>query len=177
MPTWPTGPGPANRSSPSSRSSTTTFVRRRRSSGSPSYPRQTSSLCRRPSTCSWGSRRRFSTRSPTPSCRDRRRWRGRGRRSPRSNVAAVVVALHARDTGSGRPVVLLHAFPLSSAMWLAQREALGSTCRVVTPDLRGFGGSPLGSDEPSVDAFADDVAALLDTLGFDRVVLGGLSMG
>jgi pimeloyl-ACP methyl ester carboxylesterase len=89
----------------------------------------------------------------------------------------VVVALHARDTGSGRPVVLLHAFPLSSAMWLAQREALGSTCRVVTPDLRGFGGSPLGSDEPSVDAFADDVAALLDTLGFDRVVLGGLSMG
>lgn len=89
----------------------------------------------------------------------------------------MAVALHARDTGSGRPVVLLHAFPLSSAMWLAQREQLGATCRVVTPDLRGFGGSPLGGDEPSLDASADDVAALLDALGLDRVVLGGLSMG
>jgi pimeloyl-ACP methyl ester carboxylesterase len=89
----------------------------------------------------------------------------------------VVVALHARDTGSGRPVVLLHAFPLSSAMWLAQREALASSWRLVTPDLRGFGGSPLADDEPSLDAAADDVATLLDTLGLDRVVLGGLSMG
>ena len=89
----------------------------------------------------------------------------------------MAVAVHARDTGSGRPVVLLHAFPLSSAMWLAQREALAPTCRVVTPDQRGFGGSPLGDDEPSLDACADDVAALLDTLGLDRVVLGGLSMG
>jgi pimeloyl-ACP methyl ester carboxylesterase len=89
----------------------------------------------------------------------------------------VSVALHARDTGSGRAVVLLHAFPLSSAMWLAQRESLSETFRVVTPDQRGFGGSPLGDDAPSLDAAADDVAALLDSLALDRVVLGGLSMG
>jgi pimeloyl-ACP methyl ester carboxylesterase len=89
----------------------------------------------------------------------------------------VAVELHVRDTGSGRPLVLLHAFPLSSAMWLAQREQLTACCRVVTPDLRGFGGSPLGEDEPSLDAAADDVAALLDARGLDRVVLGGLSMG
>jgi pimeloyl-ACP methyl ester carboxylesterase len=89
----------------------------------------------------------------------------------------VAVALHARDAGSGRAVVLLHAFPLSSAMWLSQREALSLSCRVVTPDQRGFGGSPLGDDEPSLDAAADDVAALLDSLDLDRVVLGGLSMG
>ena len=56
--------------------------------------------------------------------------------------------------------MLLHAFPLSSAMWLDQREALSCCCRVVTPDLRGFGGSELGDDEPSLDAAADDVAAL-----------------
>src|SRR4051794_33851096 len=62
-------------------------------------------------------------------------------------------------------------------MWLAQREALSRRYRVVTPDLRGFGGSPLGDDEPSLDVAADDVAALLDNLGLDRVVLGGLSMG
>ncbi|HET6817710.1 MAG TPA: alpha/beta fold hydrolase [Mycobacteriales bacterium] len=87
------------------------------------------------------------------------------------------VALHVRDTGSGRAVVLLHAFPLSSAMWLAQREGLSGEHRVVTPDQRGFGGSPLGDDPPSLDAAADDVAVLLDQLAIDRVVLGGLSMG
>lgn len=82
-----------------------------------------------------------------------------------------------RESGAGRPLVLLHAFPLSSAMWMSQREGLAETCRIITPDQRGFGGSPLGDDEPSLDAAADDVAALLDKLGLDRVVLGGLSMG
>ena len=89
----------------------------------------------------------------------------------------MTVALHVREAGAGRPVVLLHAFPLSSAMWLEQRNVLGGTCRVITPDLRGFGGSPLGDDEPSLDAVADDVAAMLDGLDLERVVLGGLSMG
>ena len=87
------------------------------------------------------------------------------------------VDLHVREAGSGLPLVLLHAFPLSSAMWLSQRNDLGEVARIVTPDLRGFGGSVLGYDEPSVDHMADDVAALLDGLGLDKVVLGGLSMG
>lgn len=88
-----------------------------------------------------------------------------------------VVDLHVREAGSGLPVVLLHAFPLSSAMWLEQRNGLGDVCRVITPDLRGFGGSQLGYDEPSLDHMADDVAGLLDKLAVDRIVLGGLSMG
>jgi pimeloyl-ACP methyl ester carboxylesterase len=82
-----------------------------------------------------------------------------------------------REAGRGRPLVLLHAFPLSSAMWLEQRNALSEVCRVITPDQRGFGGSPLGDELPSLDAAADDVAALLDRLELPRVVLGGLSMG
>ncbi|MGC5012719.1 alpha/beta fold hydrolase [Streptosporangium sp. DT93] len=85
--------------------------------------------------------------------------------------------LHTRSAGEGLPVVLLHAFPLSSAMWLAQREGLAETCKVITPDLRGFGGSALGEDEPSLDVMADDVARLLDDEGIDRAVVGGLSMG
>jgi pimeloyl-ACP methyl ester carboxylesterase len=88
-----------------------------------------------------------------------------------------VVDLHVRETGEGLPVVLLHAFPLSSAMWLEQRNDLADMCRVITPDLRGFGGSQLGFDEPSLDFMADDVAALLDRLDLSEVVLGGLSMG
>lgn len=87
------------------------------------------------------------------------------------------VDLHVRESGEGTPVVLLHAFPLSSAMWLAQREALGDVCRVVTPDLRGFGGSPLGDDEPDLAHLAEDVVRMMDARGLDRAVLGGLSMG
>jgi pimeloyl-ACP methyl ester carboxylesterase len=85
--------------------------------------------------------------------------------------------LNVREAGAGLPVVLLHAFPLSSAMWLEQRNGLAEVCRVITPDLRGFGGSQLGDDEPSLDHMADDVARLLDTLSLDSAVLGGLSMG
>jgi pimeloyl-ACP methyl ester carboxylesterase len=73
--------------------------------------------------------------------------------------------------------VLLHAFPLSSAMWLAQRESLARRFRVITPDLRGFGGSLLGKDDPSIDTMADDVAQLLRAKGIERAVIGGLSMG
>jgi len=79
--------------------------------------------------------------------------------------------------GAGEPVVLLHAFPLSSAMWHLPQTLLSDRWRVITPDLRGFGRSPPGDDEPSLDLMADDLAGLLDRLDLDRVVLGGLSMG
>jgi pimeloyl-ACP methyl ester carboxylesterase len=88
-----------------------------------------------------------------------------------------VLPLAHRESGSGRPLVLLHAFPLSSAMWLEQREILAPSCRVITPDQRGFGSSPLGNDEPSLGECANDVLALLDRLNLDTVVLGALSMG
>jgi pimeloyl-ACP methyl ester carboxylesterase len=84
------------------------------------------------------------------------------------------------EVGEGLPVVLLHAFPVSSQMWLAQREELAGVCRVLTPDLRGFGKSALPDldrDAPSLDDMAADVAAMLDERGIERAVLGGLSMG
>lgn len=87
------------------------------------------------------------------------------------------VELYSRETGAGLPLVLLHAFPLSSVMWLEQREGLSDGCRVITPDLRGWGGSPLGDDEPSIEAMADDVAAFLDAKNIDAAVIGGMSMG
>lgn len=85
--------------------------------------------------------------------------------------------LHYQEAGAGPPLVLLHAFPLSSAMWADVLPALAGSARVITPDQRGFGKSPLGSEPPSLDLAADDAAALLDRLGIDRAVLGGLSMG
>jgi pimeloyl-ACP methyl ester carboxylesterase len=88
----------------------------------------------------------------------------------------MVVQLHVEKSGEGTPLVLLHAFPLSSAMFGPLRAELPDV-RLITPDLRGFGRSPLGADDPSLDAMADDVAALLDERSLDRVAVGGVSMG
>src|SRR5512132_1620321 len=87
------------------------------------------------------------------------------------------VTLAYRESGSGPPVVLLQAFPLSAAMWEHQYGPLGGVSRLVTPDLPGFGRSPAAERDPSVDHMADEVKGLLDQLGLDAVVLGGLSMG
>lgn len=81
------------------------------------------------------------------------------------------------EAGGGPALVLLHAFPLNASMWAAQREAFAGSWRVICPDQRGFGGTQLGHDEPSLDEVADDIAAMLDARKVDRIVLGGLSMG
>jgi 3-oxoadipate enol-lactonase len=81
------------------------------------------------------------------------------------------------DAGSGEPLVLLHAFPLDGRMWLAQRDELAGSFRVIVPDLRGFGRSAELAPARSIDDYADDVAALLDRLGIERATIAGLSMG
>jgi pimeloyl-ACP methyl ester carboxylesterase len=82
------------------------------------------------------------------------------------------------DVGGGRPVVLLHAFPLDRTMWRPQLDDLQKDYRLIAPDLRGFGGTQGFVDAPSVEGMADDVAVLLHDLHIEEpVVLGGLSMG
>jgi pimeloyl-ACP methyl ester carboxylesterase len=82
------------------------------------------------------------------------------------------------DEGPGPAVVLLHGFPLSSAMWKEQVHGVGSIYRMIAPDLRGHGGSPAPDGVYTMDEMADDVIELLDTLSLDEpVVVGGLSMG
>jgi 3-oxoadipate enol-lactonase len=79
--------------------------------------------------------------------------------------------------GGGKPLVLIHAFPFDGQMWTATAQALQSRCRVMVPDMRGFGESTLGDSDPSIADMADDVVAMLDGLGIQRVTVGGLSMG
>ena len=88
------------------------------------------------------------------------------------------ISLAYSDRGKGLPLVLIHGFPLCRKMWRPQAEALARAgCRVITPDLRGFGESRLVSDTVSMDIYADDIVALLDHLGIDKAVVGGMSMG
>jgi pimeloyl-ACP methyl ester carboxylesterase len=86
--------------------------------------------------------------------------------------------LHHIESGTGPAVILLHAFPMDSALWAAQRRALASAgYRVITVDLPGFGGSALSTEPPSLDDMADRVAELMDQLDLADAVVGGLSMG
>ena len=86
------------------------------------------------------------------------------------------------EAGVGEPLLLIHAFPLSAEMWEPQLRDVPPGWRVIAPDLGGFGESgPVGADRqglpPSMDDYADEIAALLQHLQVDRAVVGGLSMG
>ncbi len=112
-------------------------------------------------------------------CRGSPAW---GRRAGRARFGVMKLDIAGRELayqvyGSGKTVVLLHAFPFDGRMWRATAEALADRGRVVVPDLRGFGASQLGEGEVSIAGMADDVAALLDHLGVARATVGGLSMG
>lgn len=79
------------------------------------------------------------------------------------------------DQGAGLPVVLLHGFPFSRRMWRPQVDALPKACRLITPDLRGFGDS--SGTPSSLEELADDVHGFIEHLGLTTFVLGGFSMG
>ena len=82
------------------------------------------------------------------------------------------------DRGVGRPLVLVHGFPLDHSMWNSQIDVLSATCRVIAPDLRGFGRSGVTAGIVTMEQIGDDVAALLKILGVDEpIALCGLSMG
>lgn len=91
-------------------------------------------------------------------------------------VAVRDTRLAVQTSGSGLPLVLLHAFPLDHGMWRRQ-EPLAESLRLIVPDLRGFGGST-GSVPGGIADLADDVAELLDAVHLERpAVICGVSMG
>lgn len=82
--------------------------------------------------------------------------------------------LSLREAGDpkGLPVVLLHAFPMSGAMWEPQLEALEGF-RVLIPDLRGFGGTPLTSPWMMEHAAADVLESFSGKAAFVGLSMGG----
>lgn len=84
-----------------------------------------------------------------------------------------------RSLGAGPPLLLVNGYAASSADWDPTfTAALARSFTLICPDNRGTGDSELGDASAlSVDAIADDVAALLDALGIERAALVGWSMG
>lgn len=98
------------------------------------------------------------------------------------------ITISYEEQGQGRPVLLVHGFPLDHSMWDAQMKALAREYRVIAPDLRGFGQSPLAASESEADDraargfamedYANDLAALLDAVQIEEpIVFAGFSMG
>lgn len=89
------------------------------------------------------------------------------------------VDLFYREDGNpdGPPVLLVHAFPASHALWEHQIAALGQKYRLIRPDLRGFGQSPVPEPPYSMEDLGGDLIALLDGLGIERINYCGISMG
>ena len=88
------------------------------------------------------------------------------------------IELHYEDHGVGKPVVLIHGWPLSGRSWENQVPALvAAGFRVITYDRRGFGGSSQPWGGYDYDTFAADLDALMRHLDLRDATLVGFSMG
>ncbi len=89
------------------------------------------------------------------------------------------VAIHYEVHGTGAPLLLTHGFSSTSAMWQGQINALARDHRLVLWDMRGHGQSDY-PDDPKAYSEAltvGDMAAILDAVGAQRAIVGGLSLG
>ena len=82
------------------------------------------------------------------------------------------------DNGSGKPLVLIHAFPSDQQLWSPQIEVLKKHFRIITLDLWGFGqSSPTDGKAITMTQYADEVNTLLEHLQIKHAIIGGESMG
>jgi len=87
------------------------------------------------------------------------------------------IKIHWVTAGSGPPVYLLHGFPETWFAWRKQIAALAESFTVVAPDLRGYGATDKPVSGYDKRTMANDVIALMDHLGHDRIALVGHDRG
>jgi len=98
--------------------------------------------------------------------------------SPHSRFAeANGVRLHYLITGQGDPVVLLHGYAQTSHMWLPLIAKLARSRTVIAPDLRGIGESATPPDGYTKAVMAEDIRALMQSLGLKRIRIVGHDIG
>jgi non-heme chloroperoxidase len=91
---------------------------------------------------------------------------------------STAIELYYEDHGSGKPVILIHGWPLSGASWEKQVAALlAGGHRVITYDRRGFGKSSQPATGYDYDTFAEDLNKLVSALDLHDFALVGFSMG
>lgn len=83
------------------------------------------------------------------------------------------------SVGTGTPMLLLHGYPLSGELFARNRDALvAAGYRVITLDHRGYGNSTAPAGNPgSIQTYAQDALAVMDQLGIQKAIIGGMSMG
>jgi pimeloyl-ACP methyl ester carboxylesterase/MFS family permease len=81
------------------------------------------------------------------------------------------------EAGDGPVLLLVHGFPLDRRIWAEQVSGLSDIRKVVAVDLRGRGKSPQDPNGWTIDDYANDVSATIESLGVEQVDLAGLSMG
>ena len=94
--------------------------------------------------------------------------------------SASIIELAYREFGNekAQAVVLIHPFPFDGRTWYDVAEQVASHgWRVIVPDLRGCGRTPLGDAAPDLELLAQDVAALCERLNLQEPILGGISLG
>lgn len=87
------------------------------------------------------------------------------------------VNLFYQDLGKGKPVIFIHGWPSSHALWEYQLAELPKKFRCIAYDRRGFGNSDKPWNGYDYDTFADDLHAVIETLDLSDVTLVGFSMG
>ena len=83
-----------------------------------------------------------------------------------------------KSVGSGKPMMLIHGYPLSGELFKDNRAALARAgFQVITVDLPGFGRSVAPSNEASIENYARTMLGTMDALGLKTATVGGMSMG
>ena len=89
------------------------------------------------------------------------------------------VKIHYEVTGEGPALLLTHGYSATGEMWQGQLATLSPHFKVITWDMRGHGASDYPQDQAaySEEATVADMAALLDAVGAEQAIIGGLSLG
>jgi len=99
----------------------------------------------------------------------------------KSNIKVAIndITISYNDEGKEKDAVIIfiHGFPFNKSMWNKQAEALKENYRIISYDVRGHGNSDAGTEDFSIDLFANDLLNLMDALKIDKAILCGLSMG